>query len=75
MSSYVEIQIQSPAAGTGYVAQWYAGGECSGQAFPLATLGELLFFAFFVEAPMLVAHDATRTMLCEHGYNAISTAN
>lgn len=71
MSKYVEIQIQSPVAGTGFVAQWYAGGERSGQSFALANFGELLFFAFFVEAPMIVPDDATRAMLCERGYNAI----
>ena len=67
MNSYVDIQIQSSTQGVGFVAQWYAGGERSGRAFALANLGELLFFAFFVEAPMVVADDATRAMLCERG--------
>ena len=75
MSSYVEIQIQSSAAEAGFVAQWYAGGERSGQSFPLANLGELLFFAFFVEAPMVVPDDATRAMLRERGYHALGAAS
>jgi hypothetical protein len=74
MNSYVEIQIQSPADGAGFVAQWYAGGERSGQAFPLCTIGELLFFAFFAEAPMVIPDDATRAMLCERGYSALRSA-
>jgi hypothetical protein len=41
MNSYVEIQVQSPADGAGLVAQWYVGGERSGQAFPLCNVGEL----------------------------------
>lgn len=41
MSSYVEIQIQSPAEGAGFVAQWYVGGVPCGQAFALCTIGEL----------------------------------
>ena len=45
MSKYVEIQIQSPADGAGFVAQWFAGGARSGQAFPLVNTSELLFFA------------------------------
>ncbi len=75
MSNYVEIQIPSPANGAGFVAQWYTGGERSGQVFRLANLGELLFFAFFVEAPMVVADDATRALLSERGYNAIDAAD
>jgi hypothetical protein len=41
MNMYVEIQIQLPANGPEFVAQWYAGGERSGQAFPLCNVGEL----------------------------------
>jgi hypothetical protein len=74
MSRYIEIQVQSPADGSGFVAQWYAGGERSGQAFPLCNIGELLFFAYFTEAPMIVPDDATRIMLRERGYNVFSAA-
>ena len=74
MNTYVEIQIQSPADGAGFVAQWYAGGERSGQAFALTNVGELLFFAFFAEVPMVIPDDATRAMLCERGYSALSSA-
>ena len=74
MNSYVEIQIQAPAEGSGFVAQWYAGGERSGQAFPLGNVGELLFFAYFTEAPLIVPDDPTRALLCERGYNAFSAA-
>jgi hypothetical protein len=65
MSKYVEIQVQSPADGSGFVAQWYANGERSGQVFPLLNTGELLFFAYYTEAPMIVPDDATRAMLRE----------
>jgi hypothetical protein len=74
MSKYVEIQ-QAPADRTGFVAQWYVGGERSGQAFPLCNVGELLFFAWFTEAPMIVPDDSTRIMLRERGYNVLSTAS
>ena len=74
MSKYVEIQVQSPAEGSGFVAQWYTGGERSGQSFPLLNAGELLFFAYFTEAPMIVPDDATRAMLRERGYNVFSAA-
>lgn len=74
MSSYVEIQIQAPAEGAGFVAQWYAGGERSGQAFPLCNVGELLFFAYFTEVPLIVSDDATRALLCERGYNVLGEA-
>ena len=74
MSSYVEIQVQSPVEGARFVAQWYVGGERSGQAFALSNVGELLFFAFFAEAPMVIPDDATRAMLCERGYSALSSA-
>jgi hypothetical protein len=74
MSKYVEIQSQSLADGAGFVAQWYTGGERSGQAFALSNVAELLFFAYFVEAPLIVTDDATRAMLCERGYNALSPA-
>ena len=74
MNSYVEIQIQSPADGAGFVAQWYASGERSGQAFPLCTTSELLFFAYFTESPMVVPDDATRAMLCDQGYTVLSVA-
>ncbi len=56
------------------MAQWYAGGERCGQAFPLLNAGELLFFAYFTEAPMIVPDDATRAMLRERGYNVFSAA-
>jgi hypothetical protein len=75
MSRYIEIQVQSPADGTGFVAQWYANGERSGQAFPLHNIGELLFFTYFTEAPMIVHDDAIRAMLRERGYNVLSTAS
>ena len=74
MNRYIEIRMQSPAEGAGFVAQWYAGGERSGQAFALSNVGELLFFAFFAEAPMVIPDDATRAMLCERGYSALSSA-
>ena len=41
MNKYVEIQMQSPIGGAGFDTQWYAGGERSGQAFPLSSVGEL----------------------------------
>jgi hypothetical protein len=72
MNSYVEIQIQSPADGAGFVAQWYAGGQRSGQAFSLANVGELLFFAYFATAPLIVRDAATRAMLCDRGYTVFS---
>jgi hypothetical protein len=75
MSKYVEIQIQSPADRAGFVAQWYAGGEPSGQAFPLFNTGELLFFAYFTEAPLIVLDEATRAMLRERGYEVFSAAS
>ncbi len=53
MNMYVEIQIQLPANGPEFVAQWYAGDERFGQAFPLSNVGELLFFACFAEAPLI----------------------
>ena len=74
MRRYVEIQVQSPADGSGFVAQWYAGGERSGQAFALVNTRELLFFAYFTEAPMIVPDDATRALLHERGYNVLSAA-
>jgi len=74
MNRYIEIRMQSPAAGDGFVAQWYAGGERSGQAFSLSNVGELLFFAFFTEAPIVIPNDATRAMLCERGYNVRNAA-
>jgi hypothetical protein len=40
----------------------------------LSNVGELLFFAYFAAAPLIVADDATRAMLCERGYNALSSA-
>jgi hypothetical protein len=70
-----QVQVQSPAEGTGFVAQWYAGGERCGQAFPLFNTGELLFFAYYTEAPMIVPDDATRAMLRERSYNVLSTAS
>ena len=75
MSKYVEIQIQSPAGGSGFVAQWYADGEPSGQAFPLLNIGELLFFAYFTEAPLIVPDDATCAVLRERGYEVFSAAS
>ena len=74
MNSYIEIQVQSPADGFGFIAQWYAGGQRSGQAFPLCNTGELLFFASFTEAPLIVPDPATRAMLCERGYTVLGTA-
>jgi len=74
MRTYVEIRMQSSANGAGFVAQWYADGERSGQAFPLFTVGELRCFACFAETPLIVADDATRAMLRERGYNALSAA-
>ena len=74
MSSYVEIRVQSPAEGSGFVAQWYADGERCGQAFPLFNTGELLFFAYFTEAPLIVPDDATRAMLRERGVGVLSAA-
>jgi hypothetical protein len=74
MRTYVEIQIPSPTDGAGFVAQWYAGGERSGQAFPLCNTSELLFFAYFTEAPLIVPDDATRAMLCDRGYTVLSVA-
>ena len=75
MNRYIEIQVNSPAEGATFIAQWYAGGKHSGQAFPLANVGELLFFAFFVESPMVVPDDATRAMLCDRGYTVRSAAD
>ena len=75
MSRYIEIQVQSPTDGTGFVAQWYVGGERCGQAFPLYNTDELLFFAYYTEAPMIVPDDATRTMLRERGYDVFSAAS
>ena len=74
MSKYVEIQVQSPADGHGFVAQWYANGERCGKAFRLFNTGELLFFAYYTEAPLIVPDDATRALLRERGYNVLSTA-
>ena len=39
------------------------------------TTGELLYFAYYTEAPMIVPDDATRDMLREQGYNVLSTAS
>ena len=75
MNSYVEIQVQSPIEGVGFIAQWYAGGQRSGQAFPLSNAGELLFFAYFSTTPLIVPDPATRAMLCERGYTVRSAAS
>jgi hypothetical protein len=75
MNRYIEIQVQAPADRSGFVAQWYAEGERSGQAFALFNTRELLFFAYFTEAPMIVSDDATRALLRERGYNVLSTAS
>jgi hypothetical protein len=75
MSKYIEIQLQSPATGAAYLAQWYVDGSPSGRAFPIYTVGELRFVAFFAEAPLLVADEATRAMLCERGYTVLSVAS
>ena len=75
MNSYVEIQVQSPIEGVGFIAQWYAGGQRSGQAFPLSNTGELLFFAYFTAAPLIVPDSATRAMLCDRGYTVRSVAD
>jgi hypothetical protein len=74
MSKYVEIQVQAPAGGSGFVAQWYTGGERSGQAFALLNTGELLFFAYFTEAPLIVPDDTTRALLRERGVGVLGTA-
>jgi hypothetical protein len=47
--------------------------ERSGQAFALLNTGELLFFAYFTEAPLIVSDDATCAMLRERGYNLLNT--
>jgi hypothetical protein len=73
MNSYVEIQVQSVA--DGFVAQWYVGGDRSGQAFPLFTMGELRFFAACTAAPLIVPDDATRAMLRERGVDALSAVS
>jgi hypothetical protein len=70
MQTYVEIQVQSPADGTGFVAQWYVGGERSGPAFAVFTTSELRFFAACTTAPLIVPDQATRTMLRERGVDA-----
>jgi hypothetical protein len=75
MSKYVEIQIQAPADGAAFVAQWYAGGERNGQAFPLCNIRELLFFAYFTEALLIIPDEATRAMLRERGVGALSAAD
>ena len=74
MRTYVEIQVQSHAEGAGFMAQWFAGGQRSGQAFPLSNAGELRFFAFFAAAPLIVPDPATRAMLCDRGYTVLSVA-
>jgi hypothetical protein len=73
MSTYIEIQTPSPADGASFLAQWYAGGECSRQAFALSNVGELLFLAFFADAPLIVRDDATRAMLRERDMHALSS--
>jgi hypothetical protein len=45
-----------------------------GQAFPLCNIRELLFFAYFTEAPLIVPDDTTRALLCERGYDVLSAA-
>ena len=75
MNRYIEIQVQSPAAGSRFVAQWYADGERSGQAFPLFNTRELPLFARFTEAPLIVPDDVTCALLHEWGYNVLSTAS
>jgi hypothetical protein len=40
----------------------------------LTNIGELLFFAFFAEAPLIVPDDSTRAMFCDHGYTVRSAA-
>jgi hypothetical protein len=72
MSKYIEIQKQTLANGAAYLAQWFVNGEPSGRAFPVYTVGELRFVAFFAEAPLVVADDATRARLCERGYDVLS---
>jgi hypothetical protein len=68
-------EVQSLADGSGFLAQWYADGERSGQAFPLFNTGELLFFAYCTEAPMIVPDDATRAVLRERGVGVLSAAS
>ena len=75
MSKYIDIQMQSSALGAAYIAQWFVDGQPSSRAFPLYTVGELHFVAFFAEAPLVVADDATRAMLRERGYTLLSAAH
>ena len=75
MNRYIEIHLQSPATDAAYLAQWFVDGQPSGQAFPLHTAGELRFFASFAEASLVIADEATRAMLCERGYNAVSAVS
>jgi hypothetical protein len=42
--------------------------------FRCATSASCDSIAYFTEAPMVVPDDATRAMLRERGYNALSTA-
>ena len=72
MNRYVEIQVQSPAAGSGFVAQWYVSGEPSGPAFAVFTTSELRFFATCTAAPLFVPDHATRAMLRERGHTVFS---
>ena len=72
MNTYVEIQVQAPAAGSGFVAQWYVGGQRSGPAFAVFNAGELRFFATCTAAPLLVPDDATRAMLRARGHTVLS---
>jgi len=40
----------------------------------LCNIGELLFFAYFTAAPLIVPDPATRALLCERGYTVRSVA-
>ena len=66
--------ISDRASAQRVVAPRRPGGERSGQAFALSNVGELRFFAFFAEAPLIVPDDATRAMLCDQGYTVRSAA-
>jgi len=39
------------------------------------TTGELLFFAYYTEAPLIVPDDVTCAMLRERGYNVLSATS
>ena len=53
---------------------WCAHLEAGNTPFRLWNIGELLFLAYFAEAPLIVTDDASRAMLRERGYNALKPA-